>query len=183
MPLAANIAAFARSAWLYTQVEQLIDPQIAEGILPDEPQTSAPANGRRPVQRADIHIADLTGADIFLDVRVTHVPRDCLPQQHLQLTASRKAAEYACTGVTPVIFSTDTLVIFWTDGGYDAAAVAASLGHLRCRKQQSSKLELDIKPMRSPLPSVQPRLQRPAYLQQRFSSPSRPERAPAMISS
>eukprot|EP00971_Amphidinium_carterae_P210260 4171701-Amphidinium_carterae.1 len=69
-----HIAAFARSAGLYTQVEQLVDPQIAEGILPDTSQTPAPANGRRPVQRADIHIVDLTGTDIFLDVRVTHVP-------------------------------------------------------------------------------------------------------------
>eukprot|EP00971_Amphidinium_carterae_P107480 2128997-Amphidinium_carterae.1 len=107
-----HIAAFALSAGLYTQVEQLMDPQIAERILPDETQTSAASSGRRPVQRADIHIVGLTGADIFLDVRVTHVSRDCLPQQHLQLTASRKAAEYAFTSVTPVIFS--------TDGGYDA---------------------------------------------------------------
>eukprot|EP00971_Amphidinium_carterae_P264829 5253159-Amphidinium_carterae.2 len=70
----------------------------------------------------------LTGTDIFLDVRVTHVPRDCLPQQHLQLTASRKAAEYACTGVTPVIFS--------TDGGHDAGTfvLMQRLLALRLRK-------------------------------------------------
>eukprot|EP00971_Amphidinium_carterae_P281517 5589046-Amphidinium_carterae.1 len=117
-----HIAAFARAAGLYTQVEQVVDPQLAENMgMVATSATAAPfttpadasaRSGRRPVQRADVHIVDLTGADLFIDVRVTHVPADCLPQQHLQQTATRKAAEYACTGVTPVIFS--------TDGGYDA---------------------------------------------------------------
>eukprot|EP00971_Amphidinium_carterae_P199006 3949244-Amphidinium_carterae.1 len=123
-----HIAAFARAAGLYTQVEQVVDPQLAEcigaaaALSSDAPaaahETLSPAaqshdrasdnrQGRRPVQRADIHIVDLTGADIFIDVRVTQVPADSLPQQHLQMTATRKAAEYACTGVSPVIFSTD----------------------------------------------------------------------------
>eukprot|EP00971_Amphidinium_carterae_P096577 1911385-Amphidinium_carterae.1 len=36
-----HIAAFARPAGLYTQVEQRIDPQIAEGILPEESGVSS----------------------------------------------------------------------------------------------------------------------------------------------
>eukprot|EP00971_Amphidinium_carterae_P092819 1838010-Amphidinium_carterae.1 len=94
-----HIAAFARAAGLYTQVEQVVDPQLAECIgqaatlasdatasahapphaadedtlPPAHSSDPASANrpGRRPVQRADIHIVDLTGADIFIDVRVT----------------------------------------------------------------------------------------------------------------
>eukprot|EP00971_Amphidinium_carterae_P264715 5251241-Amphidinium_carterae.1 len=111
--LGDHIAAFARSAGLYTQVEQLMDPQIAERILPDETQTSAAPSGRRPVQH-------------------------CLPQQHLQLTASRKAAEYACTGVTPVVFL--------TDGGYDAGtfALIQRLRALRLRKLVVDSPEMDM---------------------------------------
>eukprot|EP00971_Amphidinium_carterae_P047772 940757-Amphidinium_carterae.2 len=60
-----HIAAFARSAGLYKQVEQLMDPQLAERVLPDETQTPATTSGRRLVQCADIHIVDPTGADIF----------------------------------------------------------------------------------------------------------------------
>eukprot|EP00971_Amphidinium_carterae_P176096 3490702-Amphidinium_carterae.1 len=87
-----HIAAFARAAGLYTQVEQVVDPQLAECIgaaatHPSDAPTAAPEplssaeqthdrasdnrQGRRPVQCADVHIVDLTGADIFIDVRVT----------------------------------------------------------------------------------------------------------------
>eukprot|EP00971_Amphidinium_carterae_P141850 2809863-Amphidinium_carterae.1 len=104
-----HIAAFARAAAAHSSVEAPA-PSLAHDESTE--QGAASHTSRRPVQRADIHIVDLTGADMFLDVRVTHVPSDCLPQQHLQQTATRKAAEYACTGVTPVIFS--------TSGGYDA---------------------------------------------------------------
>eukprot|EP00971_Amphidinium_carterae_P290343 5764667-Amphidinium_carterae.1 len=72
-----HIAAFASAAGLYTQVEQVVDPQLAECIgaaaaLPsDVPAAAGEAlppdvhsrdrasesrQGRRPVQRADIHI-------------------------------------------------------------------------------------------------------------------------------
>eukprot|EP00971_Amphidinium_carterae_P146474 2903193-Amphidinium_carterae.1 len=81
-----HIAAFARAAGLYTQVEQVVDPQLAESMgtvaqpATDAPITTSAADaaraGRRPVQRADVHIVDLTGADLFIDVRVTHVPAD-----------------------------------------------------------------------------------------------------------
>eukprot|EP00971_Amphidinium_carterae_P208332 4133741-Amphidinium_carterae.1 len=113
------------------------DHGLGHPVPAPQPATAAQA-GRRPVQRADIHIVDLTGADLFLDVRVTHVPADCLPQQHLQQTATRKAAEYACAGVTPVIFS--------TDGGYDAGTfvLVQRLLALRLRKLIVDSPEMDM---------------------------------------
>eukprot|EP00971_Amphidinium_carterae_P342535 6481880-Amphidinium_carterae.3 len=51
-----HIAAFARSAGLYTQIEQLMDPQLVQHALPNETQTTASTSSRRLVQGADIHI-------------------------------------------------------------------------------------------------------------------------------
>eukprot|EP00971_Amphidinium_carterae_P051388 1012217-Amphidinium_carterae.1 len=54
------------------------------------------------------------------------------------MTATRKAAEYACTGVTPVIFS--------TDGGYDAGTFVffQRLLALRLRKLIVDSPEMDM---------------------------------------